>query len=133
MVDLANNRVNALGNWDHRITLTTPEDIGRLTGAILFADPPIRNEVVYVAGDTLSYAELADRVDGGLGRTVERVLRTRDALASEVSANPADEFGKYRLAFARDDGVAWDADKTFNYRRGIAVTDVASWISRNLS
>ncbi len=133
VVDLANGRVNALGSWDHRVTLTTPEDIGRLTAAILFANPPIRNEVVYVAGDTLSYAELADKVDGGLGRTVERVLLSRDALASDVSANPADEFGKYRLAFVREDGVAWDVERTFNHRRGSTVTDVTDWIGQNLS
>ena len=55
VVDLAQNTVRALGSWNTAVTVTTPEDIGRLTAAIQF-DPVLVNQVVYVTGDTLTYA-----------------------------------------------------------------------------
>ena len=132
VVDLARNRVHALGAWDQEVTVTTPADTGRLTAAILFARPAIVDEVVHVAGDTLSYAELADMLDGEFGRTLDRVEWTTAALASDAVAHPGDEMRKYRLAFARDDGVAWDITRTFNDRNGVVVTDVRSWNRNNL-
>lgn len=35
LVDFENSRIHALGSWDNRLTVTTPEDIGRLTVSIL--------------------------------------------------------------------------------------------------
>ncbi len=37
VVDLAQNTMHALGSWDNAVTVTAPDDIGRLTAAILFA------------------------------------------------------------------------------------------------
>ena len=130
LVDLEQGRVNALGSWDNRLTVTTPDDIGRLTAAILAHEPPIRNEVVYVAGDTFSYARLADMVEDHLVREVERVLWDMDRLRSEVAAHPDDGMRKYHLAFARETGVAWDKDRTFNAAQGIDVIDVPAWLDR---
>ncbi|MFC3190749.1 hypothetical protein ACFOJF_15395 [Pseudocitrobacter faecalis] len=39
---------------------------------------------------------------------VKRELRVRKQLQDEVRDNPDDVGTKYRLAFARPDGVAWD-------------------------
>lgn len=86
--------------------MTIPDDIGRLTSAILTHAPPIHDEVVYVAGDTFSYQQLADMVERHLDRGVERILWTVDTLRSEVAAYPDDGMRKYHLAFARDTGVA---------------------------
>ncbi|KAK6433403.1 hypothetical protein LTR95_010418 [Oleoguttula sp. CCFEE 5521] len=130
VVDLAKGQVNALGSWDHGLTVTTPEDIGRLTAAILAHEPLIQNEVVYIAGDTFTYAQLADMVGVHLGRKVERTLWDIEDLRSEVAANPNDGIRKYHLAFARDSGVAWDKASTFNAEQGIAVTDVPTWLRR---
>lgn len=129
VVDLGKGRVHALGSWDNRLTVTILDDIGRLTAAVLAHEPPLDNEVVYVAGDTFSYAQLADMVEHHLGRSVERILWTMDTLRSEVAAHPEDAMRKYHLAFARDTGVAWDKERTFNASRGIAVTDVPTWLS----
>ena len=130
LVDLERGRVHALGSWDNRLTVTTPDDIGRLTAAILAHEPPIRNEVVYVAGDTFSYARLADMVEDHLGREVERVLWDMDRLRSEVAAHPDDGMRKYHLAFARETGVAWDKDRTYNAAQGIDVIDVPAWLDQ---
>jgi hypothetical protein len=43
VVDFRSNRVNALGSWNNAVTLTTPDDIGKLTREILFSEPPILN------------------------------------------------------------------------------------------
>ena len=86
--------------------------------------------MVYVAGDTFSYAQLAEMVEAHLGRKVERVLWDLEKLRSEVQAHPDDGMRKYRLAFARDTGVAWDKDRTFNAIHGIEAIDVPSWLDR---
>ena len=130
LVDFERGQVHALGSWDNRLTVTTSDDIGRLTAAILAHETRIRNEVVYVAGDTFSYARLADMVENHLGRDVERVLWDVARLRSEVAAHPDDGMRKYRLAFARDTGVAWDKDRTFNAAQGIEVVDVPAWLDQ---
>lgn len=128
LVDLQSAKVRALGSWDNRLTVTASEDIGRLTACILAHKPPIQNEVVYVAGDTFSYAQLAERMEHYLGRPVTRELWDMDWLCAEVAAHPDDGIRKYRLAFARDTGVAWDKKQTFNALQGIKVTDVMTWL-----
>ncbi len=45
------------------MTVTSPADIGRLTTAIYLHQPRIVNEVVFVAGETTSYRQLADTVE----------------------------------------------------------------------
>lgn len=130
VVDLEGALVHALGSWNNRLTVTTADDIGKLTAAILAYEPRIRNEVVYVAGDTFTYARLADMVEEHLGRDVERVLWDMDDLRSEAAAHPDDAMAKYRLAFARDTGMAWDKGRTFNAAQGIVVIDVPTWLER---
>ena len=72
VVDLAANTVNALGSWDTAVTLTTADDIGNLTAEILFTEPRISNRAVYVAGDTVTYREVADALDRARGVKVHR-------------------------------------------------------------
>ena len=129
VVDFQQGEVHALGSWDNRLTVTTPDDIGRLTAAILAHEPRLANEVVYVAGDTFTYTELADMVDRHLGRPVERTLWDMERLRAEVAAHSTDGMRKYHLAFARPTGVAWDKTRTFNAMQGIDVTDVPAWLA----
>lgn len=130
VVDLENARVHALGSWDHRLTVTTPEDIGRLTVAILMHAPRIDDQVVFVAGDTVTYRELADKVEQHVQKPVQRVLWDMDTLRLEVARHPDDGMRKYHLAFARPTGVAWDTSSTFNVEQGLEVMDVAAWLHR---
>ena len=132
MVDLASDTVNALGSLDTAVTLTTPEDIGRLTAEILFFEPRIRNEIVYLAGDTITYGELADTLEAVLRRPFKRTEWTVPFLLEELAHDPDNMTAKYRAVFAQGRGVAWDKSGTFNARRGIPVTDVREWIGENL-
>ncbi len=133
MVDPANSTVNALGSLETAVTVTTPEDIGVLTAEILFAEPRIRNEIVYLAGDTVTYGELADTLEDVLQRPFQRVEWTVPFLLDKLAGDPDDMTSKYRAVFAQGRGVAWDKDQTFNAQRGIPVTDVREWIGDNLA
>lgn len=132
VVDLANNTVHALGSWDTQVTVTTPEDIGMLTAKIMFAKPRLANQVVFVAGDTLTYAQLADAVDATLNRTLSRIEWSIPKLKDDLKAAPNDQLSKYRAVFAEGKGVAWDKGQTFNAANGIALTTTADWIEQNL-
>ena len=128
LVDLDAGIVRGLGSWDTRVTVTTPDDIGRSLAAILFEQPPIVNRVVYLASDTVSYGQLADIVEAVTGRGVRRELLTDARLAFDLAANPADGMAAYRIAFARGDGMWWDKEQTYNVARGIPTVDVAAWL-----
>lgn len=133
VVDLRLNVVHALGGWDNAVTVTTPEDIGRLTTEILFAEPRIVNQVVHLAGDTITYGQLADIVDRELGRRVERIVWDVPTLRAELAREPDSAMKKYRTVFATGPGMAWDKAKTFNHQRGIAVTSAEGWVRTNLA
>jgi uncharacterized protein YbjT (DUF2867 family) len=130
VVDLERGLVHALGSWDNAVTVTTAEDIGRLTAAILRAEPLLKNQVVYTAGDTVTYRRLADIVGTVLDRKIRRELWTVSQLAGELTQEPADSLRKYRLVFAQGRGVSWAKDGTFNEKNGIPVTDVEGWLRR---
>lgn len=133
VVDLQKDAVHALGSLDTAVTLTTPDDIGAVTAAVVFAQPRIRNEIVFLAGDTVTYCEVADKLQAGLGRPFSRSEWTEQHLLDELARDPQNMMRKYRAAFAQGRGVAWDKNGTFNQRHAIAVTDVSSWIRANLA
>lgn len=133
VVDLQNDTVHALGSIDNTMTLTTPDDIGMLTAAIVFKTPRIRNEIVYIAGDTLTYAEVADKLQSALGRPFSCTEWSEQYLMDKLALNQQDMMSKYRAVFAQGRGVAWDKKQTFNERHNIPVTDVAAWINANLT
>jgi hypothetical protein len=133
VIDLDANTVHALGSWDNEITLTTPEDIGTLTAEIVHAHPRIANQVVYVAGDTISFDKLADVVDDVRGTPVTRTEWSLPYLLEELERHPTDSMKKYHAMFAVGRGVAWPKAITYNSIRDIPTTDTASWARKNLT
>ena len=132
VVDLENSQIHALGSLDTAVTLTTPDDIGVLTAEIMFAEPTISNQIVYLAGDTVTYGEVADKLEAALDRPFGRSVWTVPFLMEELARDPQNMMRKYRAAFAQGRGVAWDKDGTFNQRHAIPVTDLAALIDANL-
>ncbi|QQP96722.1 aromatic alcohol reductase [Lysobacter enzymogenes] len=132
VVDLAGARVTALGSLDTAVTVTTPEDIGRLTAAIVLQRPRIANEVVYTAGDTLTYGELADLLERATGRRFERQVRSVPQLLADLAEAPDDNLRKYRAVFGLGRGVAWEVARTYNARNGIAVVGAEQWVRERL-
>ncbi|KAF1017409.1 MAG: hypothetical protein GAK31_00674 [Stenotrophomonas maltophilia] len=132
LVDLQQGLVRALGDWDYRLTVTTPEDIGQLTARIAADWRAFADQVVHVAGDTFSYRTLADTLERVLGRPLRRELWPLAQLRADAQAHPHDGMRQYRVAFARADGVAWPKADTFNAREGIATTGLEDWLRTHL-
>ncbi len=132
VVDLAANTVNALGSPDTAVTVTTADDIGKLTAEILFAEPRIVNQTVFVAGDTVTYRQVADALERRRGGQITRHAWTVAELKRQLAAEPDDAMRKYRAVFAEGRGVAWDPAETFNARHGIPVTGLEDWLRAHL-
>lgn len=133
VVNLERGTIHGLGSWDTKVTVTTPEDVGKLTTEILLTQPRIANEVVYVAGDTISYGKLAEVVERVTGRRFEKAEWTLDRLRADLAAAPTDVMTRYRAAFALGDGMWWDKSKTFNARKNLKVKDVEAYLRERLA
>lgn len=133
VVDLSANTVNALGNWDNEVTVTTPEDVGTLTADIIHTRPRIANQVVFVAGDTISFQRLADIVEQVGGTPVTRTEWPLPYLLDDLQRHPTDAMKKYHAVFAQGKGVAWPKAQTFNAIRGIRTTTAAEWAHAHLA
>lgn len=129
VVDLGSRTVRGLGSWDNRITLTTPDDIGRATAELVLDPRGLRNQCVYVAGDTLTYAQVADRLDERFGTRFRRELWDRDELARQMRDEPDSTMVKYRDTFAQGRGVAWGQEQTLNAARDMKLTDVRAYLA----
>ncbi|KAM4057218.1 nmrA-like family protein [Hirsutella rhossiliensis] len=131
VVDLEKRTVRALGGWEQELTATTPRDIGRATAEVVVDPREIRNQVVYTAGDTISYARLADTLDGHFGGApFRRELWDAATLRRQVEEADGGEavMARYRDTFAQGRGVAWGMDGTLNAQRGMAMTDVDGYL-----
>ena len=132
VVDLQSHVVHALGSLDTAITVTTAEDIGRLTAEILLAEPRMCNTVVYTAGDTITYRHLADVLESVVGQKFQREESSVARLEEVLAQAPQDVMSKYRVVFAEGKGVAWEKKQTFNVQRRLDVTSVEQWARKNL-
>jgi hypothetical protein len=133
IVDLSESAVHALGGWDTEVTVTTADDIGALTAEILYSTACFANQVVFVAGDTLSYGELADIVERVGGAPVTRTVWTVDHLLADLEKQPADTMAKYRAVFAQGKGVAWPKESSFNAVHGFRTTGAEEWASTHIA
>lgn len=133
VVDLAANTVHALGSWDNEVTITTPEDIGTLTAEIIHTQPRIANQVVYLAGDTITFRQLADIIDQMGGTPATRTVWTLPYLLAQLKRHPNDAIAKYHAVFAAGRGIAWPKDCSFNSIRGISTTTAAQWAHTHLA
>ncbi|KAF9524255.1 hypothetical protein CPB83DRAFT_947380 [Crepidotus variabilis] len=122
--------VTALGSWGNGLTVTSVEDIGRLTARVLL-DPNVHNQVVYLSGDTISYDRLASVVQKVTGKEVRRALMTQEALEDKVLRNPT-TINKYLVAFGRGRGVSWPLAGTYNAQAGIQTMNIETWLKRQL-
>ncbi|WP_270487925.1 aromatic alcohol reductase [Klebsiella pneumoniae] len=128
VVNLSNRTLHALGSWDTQVTVTSTADIGRLTTAIYLHQPRIVNEVVFVAGETTSYRQLADTVERVTQQTFSKAVHTLPALLEQLRTDPDDAMLRYRAAFARGDGVWWPMGDTWNARHQLPTQDIAGWL-----
>jgi len=129
--------VTPLGRWGDRVTVTGPEDIGRVTakivGRALGADGRgVRNQVLFVASDTVTYDTLAEIVGEVTGQAVRRGEEVSlEQAREELRKDPGGVVKKYRVIWVDGKGVSWPLEKTFNVRNGIPMEDVETWARKN--
>ncbi|KFY65139.1 hypothetical protein V496_02772 [Pseudogymnoascus sp. VKM F-4515 (FW-2607)] len=119
--------VRCLGGWENKVTVTTAQDIGILTAEIVFVEPIIANQVVYTAGETISYGRLATVVENIVGKPVKREEWPVEWMEGELEKDPRNVLWKYRVVFGKGKGMSWDEGQTFNVQQGIRTSDVEEW------
>ena len=143
VVDLPRRVVRALGAWDRALTLTAVRDIGRVAAEVVYVPgargtgDDTRGRVVYAAGDTVTYARIAELVERrfggqgqGQGQGFSRELWTADTLRRRLERDPDDAMAKYLSVWAAGRGVAWDPAVTINRRRGLRMTDLEEYLTQ---
>jgi Fe-S cluster biosynthesis and repair protein YggX len=120
--------VRALGSWENTVTVTDAEDIGKMVAEVALVEQDL-TDVVYIAGDTVSYAQLAKLLDDTNPEIVQKELWSIEKLQQDLIQDPSDTIRKYRIVFAQGRGTAWDKKKTLNYARDIQLRDIRTWLS----
>lgn len=132
ILDLENKSINAIGGWDTAVTLTTPDDIGRLTAEIFFQEPLIEDEIVHIAGDTITYRQLADIAEALSEQNYSRTLSDMTEIDNDLKNDPTNFVKKYRSIFGAGKGVSWPLENSFNAKKGIQTTSAKQWAKDNI-
>ncbi|TGJ78970.1 hypothetical protein E0Z10_g9796 [Xylaria hypoxylon] len=127
-VDLKARTVRALGSWNTQLSVTTPRDIGRVAAEIVYEPRSINRQVVFTAGDTVSYGDVADLVTKRFGGQWKRELWDMHTLEQRLKDNPDDGMIKYQNVFGVGSGVAWDMTNTVNVQRGMKMQTVEEYL-----
>lgn len=124
-------KVRALGGRDNKVTVTAVEDIGRVVAELVYAASDVQG-VVFTAGQTISYGELAEAMREVLGDEVRLEEWDLKTLRSELAEDPGNGLKKYRVVFAEGKGVWWDEEKSWDKQRNMKLKSVKEWIEGNL-
>ena len=90
----------ALGIWQNTVTVTDVEDVGKVTAEVGWDGDGIRKEVVFIAGDTISYEDLTEAAEEVQSSPIERIEWTVQYLKEELVRDPENSIKKYRVVFA---------------------------------
>ena len=125
-------KVRGLGGWANRVTVTDVKDIARVI-AELVQKVDQQSGIVYTAGETVSYDQLATKMAKVIGNDeLEREDWSLDTLRKELGANPTDGMRKYRIVFGSGKGVSWDVESTVNHQWSMKTLQVEEWIETHL-
>ncbi|KAI8628678.1 NAD(P)-binding protein [Xylariaceae sp. FL1651] len=127
-VDFKTRTLRALGSWDTRLSVTTPRDIGRVAAEIVYEPREINRQVVFAAGDTVSYEDVAALVEKRFGGQWKRELWDMQTLGQRLKDSPDDGMVKYQNVFGAGKGVAWDMSSTVNAQRGMQMQTVEDYL-----
>ncbi|RHZ56604.1 aromatic alcohol reductase [Aspergillus thermomutatus] len=136
VVNFKDDTILALGSLDTKVSVTAPEDIGRITAEAVLglrSDSVFCNKPIYIAGDTLTYAQLAQLVERITGRKFTRHIRTIKAARADLLRHPDNTLFKYQVVFGEGRGVAWDLSETWNSQVGIHALTAEEWAQLHLA
>ncbi|KAF3065334.1 Isoflavone reductase like protein [Daldinia childiae] len=128
VVDLQERTLRALGSWDARLSLTTATDIGRMAAEVAYDPRDVSHQVVYIAGDTVTYARIAELVERRFGGEWTREVWGVEGLEEKLRRRPDDGMLKYTNVWAVGRGVAWDMERTLNAQRGVELQGLESYL-----
>ncbi|KAJ5109525.1 isoflavone reductase family protein [Penicillium angulare] len=135
VVDLKNDTVQALGDWENRVTVTTPEDIGKMTAEMVLGEEfygAFPCKPIFIGGDTITYNEVAQLVEKVVGRQMKRTVMSVEETQARLSKDPENGLIKYWGVFGQGRGVAWDLSETWNQQRGMNAVTAEEWARQNL-
>ncbi|ODN78466.1 hypothetical protein L202_04102 [Cryptococcus amylolentus CBS 6039] len=118
VVDLKEGVVRALGKWENSVTVTSSDHIANFTAAMLLDTPSPPEGVVFVAGDTVTFRDVAELVEKA-GWKVQKEVLTVEVLEEQLRKSPDDVWTKYQLIWARNAGVSWPKESTWNVKEGL--------------
>lgn len=127
--------VRALGGWENKVTVTDEDGIGKSVAAVVLGKglwEEVKNQAIRIAGDCVSYEQVADVMENVTGKNVRREMLSLDFLKREVQQDQNDILKRYRVVFAEGKGVAWPVKETFSYRSGLKLTSVKEWAVKNV-
>lgn len=128
VVDIEAKTARALGSWQNRVTVTTPDDIGRMTAEMVLRPEDTLDRVVYIGGETVSYGQLADTLGDALKTRFSREQWSLGFLKERLGKNPGNLWYKYQCIFGDGAGISWELNKTLNGQRGIRTTTVKDYV-----
>ncbi|KIV92326.1 hypothetical protein PV10_06778 [Exophiala mesophila] len=134
-------RVRPVGGWETPLTVTTAEDIGRATAEIALTagtrDKPddshvaVHRDVVFIAGQTVTYSELADLLASVTGKEVIKDGSwTVGYLSAKMDEDPGNKLWRYRTVFGQGIGTAWPVEGTLNDDKKWAFEGIGEWLRR---
>jgi len=140
------SKVGALGGWEHVVTATEVGDIGRVVAELVVggdggeagAGGVRESGCVYIAGDSVTYSEVADLVErcvggrGGGNGVMDRELWTTEELKEKSREDASNKLLKYRVVFSEDRGLAWSVKGTYNERKGMKMMGLEEYIKQKL-
>ncbi|RQS86689.1 hypothetical protein [Burkholderia seminalis] len=114
--------VHALDSWDTTVTVTPPNDAGKLTIRALLTNPGASTKA------SRCRRRLTEPVKRVTGRVFVKTAWGLDTLNADLAAAPDDVMARYRVAFGHGDGMWRDKSATFNAREGLSVLDVEAYL-----
>jgi len=118
-VNIADGTVSAPGSMSTRVTVTSIADIGALTAAAVLS-PAARNQTIRLAGDTVSYNDIAATLESLTNKTVKRSVRSVADIEATIANHPDDMIARFNLLVANGTGLIWDRSTSWN---GVNVKD----------
>lgn len=104
--------VRALGNWENKVTVTMPENIGAVAAEIVLGALNVQG-VIYTAGETASYGRLAGMPEKVWERNLEREFWSVEMLKGELAKDPGNGLKEYRVVFAEAEGRSLERRRDF--------------------
>lgn len=130
-VDLAQGVVTAPGSFDTTVTVTSHADIGRLTAHLLFSD--LHRTKVRLAGDVVTYTQIADAVDQVTGSKVQRRVWSVEDIDRAIAAKQGLIKAAVAKFCANGTGAHWPLSEAWNHQQGLPTGNLVEYVRERVA